>query len=61
MKAKDFTLLMAAVILVAVSVACWKFSGVSSAPDLWKGASMLAMFVFAAVLAYIWSGEEKEI
>lgn len=61
MKSKDFTLLMTSVILVAVSIACWKFSGISYAPELWKGASMLAMFVFAGVLAYIWSSEEKEI
>lgn len=51
---------MTYVLLVFISIVCWKYAGVSDAHDLWMGASVLCLFAFAGVLAYNWNTKEKK-
>lgn len=58
MKGKDFTLLMAAMVVILASVLSWKYSKYTSEPSVWQGISILSLFAFAGILAFIWSNDD---
>ena len=58
MKGKDFSLLMSAMIVMLASILSWKYSKHSHQPDVWHGISILSLFVFGGILAFIWSDDD---